>query len=96
MRVRLHEMEGRGRGMAPRGVAWLMAQPHRWKKKRGIPRPLRSVGRQQAHGGMFHPLGAGIASGVQAMAVRAMVPGDPPGLVRIRARLSPGLSLPIL
>src|SRR5262249_14505781 len=60
-------MEGRGRGMAPRGLARLMAQPHRWKEKRGIPRPQRSVGFAGTRTGRcFTPLAQDAAGGVQA------------------------------
>ena len=52
--------------MAPRGLALLIAQHHRWKGKRGIPRPQRSVSRQHAHGEMFPPLAQEFAGGVQA------------------------------
>ena len=52
--------------MAPREVALPVARHHRWKGKRGIPRPHRSVVRQHALREMFPPLAQELAGGVQA------------------------------
>jgi hypothetical protein len=60
-------LEGRGRGMAPRGLAWPDERPHRWKEKRGIPRPQRSVDIAGTRTGRcFTPLAQVAAGGVQA------------------------------